>query len=154
MYCDNNQLPTLLFCASHPNPNGARGLGKHYHLRFDPSLGHGICAICRIIFACVACTSMIDKPWISGIQSIKLVHYQPIINFNYWQVLAPYNDWDTIHLSVMYGAINIDDKTSNGLYIIQFHSEAYTLKNNTTIDGQVISTGKLVFRSQYICSMQ
>ena len=28
----------------------------------------------------------------------------------------------------MYGAINIDDNTSNGFYVIQFISEAYTLQ--------------------------
>ena len=43
--------------------------------------------------------------------------------------------------SSMYGAINIDDTTTNGLYVIQFLSEAYTLQNNATIDGQVISSG-------------
>ena len=41
----------------------------------------------------------------------------------------------------MYSDINTDDTISNGLYIIQFISEAYTLQNNTTIDGQVISSG-------------
>ena len=67
MYCDTNQLPELPFCGSHPKPHGARGLIKHYHLRFDPKLGHGICEICRITCACVVFTSMLDKPWISGI---------------------------------------------------------------------------------------
>ena len=28
------------------------------------------------------------------------------------------------------------------------------IQNNTTIDGQVISSGKLVLKTQYICSMQ
>ena len=56
--------------------------------------------------------------------------------------------------SGMYGAINTYDTTTNGLYFIQFLSEAYMLQNNTTINGQVISTGELVFKSQYICSMQ
>ena len=67
MYCDTNQFPELLFCDQHPNPRGARGLSKNYHSRFDPKLGHGICAIFRIPCACVACTSMLDQPWISGI---------------------------------------------------------------------------------------
>ena len=58
-----------IFCGPHSNPHGARGLSKHYHLRFDPKLGNGICAICRIPCACVACTSMLDKPWISGMPS-------------------------------------------------------------------------------------
>ena len=56
--------------------------------------------------------------------------------------------------SGMYGAINTDENTSNVLYFIQFLSEAYTLQNNTTIDGQVISAGELVVKAQYLCSMQ
>ena len=35
-YCNTNQLPTLPFCGPHSKPHGARGLGKHYNLRFDP----------------------------------------------------------------------------------------------------------------------
>ena len=37
MYCDTNQFPTLPFCGTNLKPRGARGLGKHYHLRFDPN---------------------------------------------------------------------------------------------------------------------
>ena len=85
--------------------------------------------------------------------------------------MGPYNNWNIIHLtpksinfevfdgmhqvfldrisenmaslvqSGMYVAINTDDTTKNGFYVIQFISEAYTLQNNTTIDGQVISAG-------------
>ena len=33
-------------------------------------------------------------------------------------------------------------------------SGGYTLQENTTIDGQVITSGQLVFKAQYICSMQ
>ena len=67
IYCETNQFPALPFCGLHPNPHLSRGLINNYHLRFDPKLGHGICAICHIPRACVACTSMIYKPWISGI---------------------------------------------------------------------------------------
>ena len=62
MYCNTNQFPALPFCGPHSKPHGARGLSKHYHLRFYPKLGMGICAIIRITCACVVCTSMIDKP--------------------------------------------------------------------------------------------
>ena len=41
----------------------------------------------------------------------------------------------------MYGTINIYDTTTNGFYVIQFLSDAYTLQTNTKIDRQVISTG-------------
>ena len=99
IYCDTNKLPTLPFCDSYPKPHGSRGVGKHYHLRFDTNLGHGICVICRIPCACVVCTSMLDKPWISGIQSTKQERYQPVINCTYWKFLGPYKNWTTIELT-------------------------------------------------------
>ena len=71
MYCDTNQFLALPFHGSHPKPHGARGLGKNYHIRFNPNLGHGIFAICCIPCAYVARESMIDQPWISGAQLKK-----------------------------------------------------------------------------------
>ena len=56
MYCNIDQFPELLFCGPRSKPRGARGLGKHYHVRFDPKLGMGMCKICRIPCACVSCT--------------------------------------------------------------------------------------------------
>ena len=49
----------------------------------------------------------------------------------------------------MYGAINTDDTTTNGFYVIQFISEEYTLQNNTKIDREVIYSGELVVKAQY-----
>ena len=151
---------------------------------FYPKLGHGICVIRRIPFSCVGCTSMLDKPWISGIPSKKQARYQPVRNCTHWPVLGSYNNCNIIELtpksthfesfneihqvvldvisdnmallvqSVMYGDINTDDTTTNELYIIQFISEAYMLQTNTTIYGQVISDGELAFKAQYLCSMQ
>ena len=66
IYCDTNRFPVLQLCGSHPKNHGARGLVNHYHICFDPNLGH--CIPCE----CVACTSMIDQPWISGVQSKKI----------------------------------------------------------------------------------
>ena len=100
MYCDTNQFPELPLCGSHPNPHGARGLGKHYHIHFDPNIGHDICAIRCIPCACVACTSMLDQPWISIVKSTKQARYQPVINFTYWPVLGPYKNWNIIHLTL------------------------------------------------------
>ena len=48
----------------------------------------------------------------------------------------------------MYGAINKDYITTNRFYVIQFISEAYTLQNNTTIDGQIISADEKVAKSK------
>ena len=54
----------------------------------------------------------------------------------------------------MYGAINTYDTTTNEFYVIKFLSEVYTLQNNTTIDGKVISSGELVVKSKYLFFMQ
>ena len=35
-----------------------------------------------------------------------------------------------------------------------FTSVAYTLQENTTIDGQIITAGELVVNAKYLCSMQ
>ena len=43
----------------------------------------------------------------------------------------------------MYGNINKDDTISNVFYVIQFILYLYTLRNNTTTDGQVIYAGGL-----------
>ena len=184
MYCNTNQLQALTFCGTHSKPNGARGLSKHYRLRLYPKLGNGVCAIRRIPCACVACTSMLDKPWISGIPSDKKQRYKSVTNCTYWPVLGPFNNWNMIQLSQKsnpfdafdeihqfvldvisenmsplvesrkYGSINTTDTETNGFYVIMFTSEAYTLQDNTTIDGKIITSGELVVKAQYICSMQ
>ena len=144
MYCNTNQFPELSFCGPHSKPHGARGLSKHYHLRFDPKLGMGVCAIRRISCACVASTSMLDKPWISGIQPEKQERYKTVTKCTYWPVVGSFNNlniiklsqkstlsdtFDAIHQVVLdvisdhmallvesdkYGAINTTDTSTNG----------------------------------------
>ena len=53
-----------------------------------------------------------------------------------------------------YGAIKTSGTTIKGYYVIRFISEAYTLHNNTTTDGQTISAVELVVKAKYLCSMQ
>ena len=53
-----------------------------------------------------------------------------------------------------YGAINTTVTATNGVYIIVFTSEAYTLQDNTTIDGQIITAAELFVKAKYICSVQ
>ena len=52
-----------------------------------------------------------------------------------------------------YGVIDTADTTTNGFYVIQFISWAYTLQNNTQIDRQFIYAGELFFRAQCLRSM-
>ena len=83
MYCDTKRFPTLTFCGPYLNPHGTKGLSNNYHFCFDPKIGHGICAILRIPVRCVACTSMLDKLFISDILSKKQARYQPVANCTY-----------------------------------------------------------------------
>ena len=99
IYCNKNQFSALLFCGPHSKPHVARGLSNHYHLRFDTKLGNGLCEICRIPFSCVACTSMLDKPWISVIPSDEKKRYKPVTNCTCWPVLGSFNNWNIIILS-------------------------------------------------------
>ena len=123
-------------------------MSKYYQLRFDSKVGHVICAIRRIPCACVACTPMIDKPWISVIPSKKQSRYQPFTICTYCPVLGSCNNWniieitpkstpfevfDEIHQVVLYrinhnmaslfqsgicGATSTDDTKTNGFYVI------------------------------------
>ena len=53
-----------------------------------------------------------------------------------------------------YGAINTTDTSTNGFYVIMFTSGAYTLQENTTIQGQILIAGELVVNEKYLCSME
>ena len=99
IYCNTNQFPELSFSGTHSKPHGVRGFSKHYRLCFDPKLVMGVCSICRIPCACVACTSMLYKPWISSIPSDKQERYKPITKCTYWPVLGSSNNWNIIELS-------------------------------------------------------
>ena len=67
IYCNTKQIPESPFCGPYSKPHGTRGLSKHYHFCFDQKIGNGVCAIFRILCACVAFTTMLDKPWIYDI---------------------------------------------------------------------------------------
>ena len=133
---------------------------------------------------CVACTSILDKPWVSGILSDKQKRYKPVTKCTYWLVLGPFNNLNIIELSPKssssdtfdeiyqvfldrisynmaslvesrkYGAIYTTDTFTNGFYVIIFTSGSYTLQENTTIYGHFITAGELVVKEQYLCYMQ
>ena len=137
------------------------GLSKHYHLSFYPKLGMVICEIFHIPCACVACKSMLYKPWIYGITPDAQERYKPITKCTYWPVLGSFNNCNIIQLSQKstpsytfyeihqvvldginddmaslfesgkYGSINKTDTTTNVFYVIMFTSKAYTLQENT-----------------------
>ena len=67
MYCTTNPFPELEFFGPHNKQHGARGLVKHYHIRFDPKLGPGTYKMGCIPCACTQCTFTLYKPWYPGV---------------------------------------------------------------------------------------
>ena len=53
-----------------------------------------------------------------------------------------------------YGDMNIIYTSKMGYYDIMFVSYSYTLKYDTTCNGNIISSGELVFKARYLSSMQ
>ena len=114
---------------------------------------------------------MLDNSWISDIPSGKHERYKPVTKCNYCPVLGSFNNWNIIELSqkltssdtfdemhqvvldvisdnmaslvesVKYGAINTTDTSTNRFYVIMFTPGAYTIQENTTIYGQIITAG-------------
>ena len=75
IYCATNQFTELNFIEPHNKPHGIGGLGKNYHIRFYPELGHGTYAIHHIPCDCTFCTYTIDQPWITGFPAKKQARY-------------------------------------------------------------------------------
>ena len=184
MFCNTNQFPSLPFCGPHTKPHGVRGLSKHYHRLFDPKQVHVICAMRRITCACYEFTSMLDKSWITGLAPKQQPCYQPVTNWSYWPVLSSFNNWniiifshkattsealEEIHQVLLdgisdnmasliksgkFGNMNKKDTSTMGYYVIKFFSEAYTLQEDITCDGKIISAVELVVGSKYLSCVQ
>ena len=61
---------------------------------------------------------------------------------------------DSLVQSGNYDDMNITDTSTMGYYVINFVSEAYTLKYDTTCDGKISSAGELDVKAQYLRCMQ
>ena len=72
------------------------------------------------------------------------------------QVLLYYisNNIASLVQSGKYGYIYTTDTTIMGYYVIKFVSEAYTSQEDTTYDGQISTSGKLVVKAQYLICMK
>ena len=127
---------------------------------------------------------MLEKPQISGIPSDKQERYKPVTKCTYWPVLGAFNNFNIIQFSSKstssdtfdeiyqvvldrisdniaplvesgtYGAINTIETSTNGFYGIMFTSGAYTIQENTSIDGKIITASELFVKVKYLCSMQ
>ena len=59
----------------------------------------GICEIRLILCACVAFTSILNKPWIYSIPTDAQEGYEPVTKCTYWIVLGYFKNWTMIQLS-------------------------------------------------------
>ena len=100
MYCVTNKIPEFQFLGPHKKPHVVRGLGKHYHVRFDPKIGHGACAMHHTPCGINMCTSMLENPWVTGMTEHQQPRYQPIKYCTYWPVLGYFNKWNILQLSL------------------------------------------------------
>ena len=64
----------------------------HYHYRFDPKLGKGVCVIFQIPWACTAYVAQIHKYWLPTIAQSSQPRYARVDNFYYNKILEHYND--------------------------------------------------------------
>ena len=52
-----------------------------------------------------------------------------------------------------YGAIDSDDSSCHGYYIIKFSSYPYTLQTDFSVDGKFISSSEMVCEGNYLFSI-
>ena len=71
------------FCGPHPNPHGARGLSKHYHLHFDQKMVTAYVKFSAYHVHVLHVQKIIDQTLIFDIPSEKQAHYQPVTKFTY-----------------------------------------------------------------------
>ena len=69
-------------------------LKDFYHIRCDPDLGQGFCAMRRIPCACIACVTQLSHPWTPNIDKLLQPRYaiEPPC-CKYASILRGYNKW-------------------------------------------------------------
>ena len=66
-----------------------------YHIRYDPDLDEGFCAMRRIPCACTGCVEQLSKPWLPNLEKTQQPRYviEPE-TCKYSSILHGYNKWD------------------------------------------------------------
>ena len=54
-----------------------------------------------------------------------------------------------VNIEVEYGAIDTNNSSCHGYYIIRFSSSPYTLQSDLSIDGEVISSNEILCKGNY-----
>ena len=75
--------------------NKDKGTMKYfYHIRYDPDLDKGFCAMWRIPCACTGCVEQLSKPWLPNLDKTRQPRYviEPE-TCKYSSILHGYNKW-------------------------------------------------------------
>ena len=121
MYVTTNQFTKCICFVPHNIPHSAHRLGKHYHMRFYPKLGHGTYAICWILYECTQCKSTLDKPWKPGVPPHQHPQYEPVKYCIYWPVFDYFNNRDIINFP--HKATSSEDIENNNEVVLDGISE-------------------------------
>eukprot|EP00978_Attheya_sp_CCMP212_P017893 scaffold48234_cov60-Attheya_sp.AAC.7 len=72
-----------------------------YHIRCDPELGQGFCAMRRIPCACNACIEQLSYKWLPNTDKLLQPHYaiEPSL-CKYSSILSGYNKWYITELKI------------------------------------------------------
>ena len=158
MRWNNKLFPSLNFIKGKISPYGIKGILRHYQYCSDPKLGPGIVIIRRITCSFHSCTYIWSFYWYSKIkEAVNQPKYCRVHNYKYYQIIGCQNNWiiiffddgtyeeDFTHINrtiidgnmlimsliIMeesYGAIDADDSSCHGYYIIKSCSSPYTLQ--------------------------
>ena len=77
-YCTTNQFPESQCCVPHNKTHGVCVLSKHYHMSFDPKLGHVRCEMHLILCAFTQCAYTLDITWVPGVPPYLQPCYQTV----------------------------------------------------------------------------
>ena len=81
-----------------------------YHIRCDPDLGLGKCAMRRIPCACIACRQSLNQLWQSNVDADKQPRYAGhVVDCKYASIMGTYNKWYIVDLVVSDQVANESD---------------------------------------------
>ena len=114
---------------------------------------------------CISYKCLLDKPQVTGSDPTSKSRYQISEDCTYWPVLGSFNKWNTIQFTNKtktskgfyavhkfllvdisdnmyalvnngkYGAINTENPTTIGYYVVRFLSEPYTLQDGKKLQA-------------------
>ena len=99
---------------------------KHfYHIRSDPDLGEGFCAMRRIPCACSRCVKQLSKPWLPNLEKNQQPGYviEPE-TCKYSSIVRGYNKWYIFKLNLKKETISPDEMKIKDELVLQGMTQA------------------------------